>query len=137
MVGLCIVNFIILQYSRAGAIDGNFSSFNDYGKWTLLDGYDGEHQYICKGPASKKNKKPPAPPKCDQDGFESFFSYNDSCYWESDEKMTWQDAEKTCTDKGAHLVSIMDSREQYYIFSSMSQSDIWIGLHELEVYYEF
>ena len=62
-----------------------------------------------------------------------FTPHRDNCYWESEEKRSWSEAERDCQSKGGHLVSITDWTEQAYAFSSLASQSAWIGISDVDV----
>ena len=89
--------------------------------------------YICKGPVSETNKKPDQA-KCHISGVDEAFSpARDSCYFESEDKKTWEDAEADCMSKGGHLLSLQDWTEQNLAFSELNSEAAWIGISNVDV----
>jgi len=87
---------------------------------------------VCMGPVSDENPEPPAS-KCEEAGFASFTPYKgtESCYWVSNQQMTWADADQACKDKGANLLSVLHWTEQAFVFSYVPENDLWMGLRDL------
>ena len=102
-----------------------------FSHWLTVD-CNTEKRYVCKGPSSPDNPKPKTQ-SCDIEGFEDFVPFRDDCYWQSTESLSWEDARKACLQKGAHLTSVLDWNEQYFIYSESSNDSFWIGLDGLEV----
>uniref|UniRef100_A0A0K8RYY8 C-type lectin 3 n=1 Tax=Crotalus horridus TaxID=35024 RepID=A0A0K8RYY8_CROHD len=65
----------------------------------------------------------------------SWSSYEGHCYRVFQQKMTWDDAEKFCTQqhKGSHLVSFQSSEEVDFVMTGpMLELDlVWIGLSNI------
>ena len=94
--------------------------------------------YVCKTDASTENVDPPPPPPvCDDVNLsnQGFYKFNGACYKWISEAKPWTEAEQSCKDMNSHLVSIMDSIEQAYVFTTVETDNTWIGLNNREVYY--
>ncbi|XP_016122056.1 asialoglycoprotein receptor-like 1, partial [Sinocyclocheilus grahami] len=64
---------------------------------------------------------------------EDWVFYEDSCYFQSSSKKSWQIAEKNCVEKGSHLVVVNDLAELDFLSSIVKLSEsYWIGLVEKE-----
>uniref|UniRef100_A0A672K4Y4 C-type lectin domain-containing protein n=1 Tax=Sinocyclocheilus grahami TaxID=75366 RepID=A0A672K4Y4_SINGR len=59
---------------------------------------------------------------------EDWVFYEDSCYFQSSSKKSWQIAEKNCVEKGSHLVVVNDLAE----LVRQQHTSYWIGLVEKE-----
>ena len=106
---------------------GVFSGMWDDGNCTKNYGY------VCKTRASPDNDPPPSPPQCSDKNHESFFQFNGACYKWVDQPKSWSDAEHACKGMNAHLVSVIDSIEQAYVFTEIRTDVGWIGLSNKEV----
>ncbi|XP_017288339.1 aggrecan core protein [Kryptolebias marmoratus] len=62
--------------------------------------------------------------------------FHGSCYYLSEEKHTWSEAEQRCQEFNAHLVSISSLEEQEFVSSSGMEYQ-WIGLSDQDVQNEF
>ena len=92
------------------------------------------YPYVCKTPASPDNPDPPpSPPQCEDSNHQGFSQFNGACYKWVDEAKSWSEAENSCKQMDAHLVSIIDSIEQAYVFTEISSSPAWIGLSNTQV----
>ncbi|XP_063179014.1 killer cell lectin-like receptor subfamily G member 1 isoform X3 [Chroicocephalus ridibundus] len=103
------------------------------------DGNTNEHIYlnVKYSPSSKKQKmrrqsteenqntkskgcrNPPCP--------EQWVAYRGSCYSFSKEKKDWHSSQQSCSEQGAHLLVISDTREMD-LFKSIQTECFWIGL---------
>ena len=54
-----------------------------------------------------------------------------------EEEENWNEAEATCSQQGAHLVSIWDELEQAYIFTNVKSTQSWIGMKKEAVCFRF
>ncbi|KAF8795137.1 Macrophage mannose receptor 1 like protein [Argiope bruennichi] len=83
--------------------------------------------YICQRPTDPEIPvPPPKPSKCG----EGFVGYRNSCYKFISEPENHQNADKTCQNLGGHLVSIVDSFEQSFLFNFVEKKfkAVWNGL---------
>ncbi|CAJ1070748.1 macrophage mannose receptor 1 [Xyrichtys novacula] len=64
-----------------------------------------------------------------------WYEFGEFCYKPYDDKKTWSEAQKTCRNMGAELVSIRSMTEQSWLESYlyMATSDVWTGLNDLVV----
>ncbi|XP_062291189.1 macrophage mannose receptor 1 [Scomber scombrus] len=64
-----------------------------------------------------------------------WYELGDFCYKPSTDKKTWRDAQDTCRELGAELVSILSMTEQSWLESYlyMATSDVWTGLNDLAI----
>ena len=89
---------------------------------------------LCKAMAGD-NENAPELETCDEEGLSGYLRFNGGCYrWENEPK-TYNEAEADCAAQGAHLVSIWDDLEQAYTFSSVQNTQSWIGLKKEPVSY--
>lgn len=51
-----------------------------------------------------------------------------NCYYYSNEKLSWEDAKKSCSKKGGHL--IVPSSEKEYNFITEKKENVWIGAND-------
>ncbi|XP_076874360.1 uncharacterized protein LOC143523931 [Brachyhypopomus gauderio] len=58
--------------------------------------------------------------------------FNSSLYCISNEKKSWSESRKFCTDRRADLVIINSREEQEFITNIFSHTEAWIGLNELD-----
>ena len=92
------------------------------------------HPYICKTPASSENSDPPPPPPpCDDPNHQGFSQFNGACYKWVDQPKSWDDAENDCKQMDSHLVSVIDTIEQAYVFTELRTELAWIGLSNKQV----
>ncbi|GIY26325.1 c-type mannose receptor 2 [Caerostris darwini] len=87
--------------------------------------------YICQRPTdSDLPIVPPKPSKCG-DGFSG---YRNSCYKYVSTPENQKKAEETCQNLGGHLVSLVDSFEQSFLFNFIEQKSslVWNGLKTVE-----
>ncbi|GFR29001.1 macrophage mannose receptor 1, partial [Trichonephila clavata] len=83
--------------------------------------------YICQSPADPRLPVPlPKLSKC-KDGY---VGYRNSCYSYISKPENQQKAEETCKNLGGHLVSIIDSFEQSFLYNFIGRKSkqIWTGL---------
>ena len=50
----------------------------------------------------------------------SWYGFENHCYFLSDEKRTWVEARKVCTDHGADLATIQNLEDNDFIFSEFA-----------------
>jgi len=87
--------------------------------------------YICQRPSNPNLPPPtPEPSKC----AEGFKGYRNSCYRLQTEPVAIGEAEEKCKDLGGHLLSVVDSFEQAFIFNYVVKESkpIGIGLQTVE-----
>ncbi|KAG9270570.1 hepatic lectin-like [Astyanax mexicanus] len=59
--------------------------------------------------------------------------FKDKCYFASKLRKSWEDAEKNCVQRNAHLLVVNDAEEQDYISQVIEMgTNFWIGLVERE-----
>ncbi|XP_054040882.1 killer cell lectin-like receptor subfamily G member 1 [Rissa tridactyla] len=58
---------------------------------------------------------------------EQWVAYRGSCYSFSKEKKDWHSSQQSCSEQGAHLLVISDTREMD-LFKSIQTECFWIGL---------
>ncbi|XP_013876736.1 aggrecan core protein [Austrofundulus limnaeus] len=71
-----------------------------------------------------------------QDCPEGWRLFQGSCYYLSEDRHTWSEAEQRCRDINAHLVSINSLEEQEFVSSSGLDYQ-WIGLSDQDIQNEF
>lgn len=112
---------------------------NLIGQWNDI-GCDSVKGFICKRQASSAIDHPPAVPMCEAE-HDNFESFDDNCYLYVDTPKNWDEAEQDCVGRQAHLVSILDSKEQAFVLTHLDEmSDTpWIGLSNSDHnnYYEW
>ncbi|KFU94542.1 C-type lectin domain family 4 member D, partial [Chaetura pelagica] len=63
--------------------------------------------------------------------------FQNSCYYLSDDKMSWAESEQNCTGMGSHLVVINSKAEQGFLFKELHRSsrgeNYYIGLSAQKV----
>ena len=90
--------------------------------------------YVCKLPASPDNPNPPSVPKCDDPNHQDYSKFDVFCYKWINEPKSWSEAEKYCQDHNSHLVSVLDTYEQAYVFTEVQSDTAWLGLNNKQVY---
>ncbi|XP_064101211.1 macrophage mannose receptor 1-like [Macrobrachium nipponense] len=91
--------------------------------------------YICAMKQDPSITEPTTFPKCDPP-YDNYYHYKDDCYRSERTPMSWDDAEKTCADEGAHLASAYDLNEGAFLWILGQDSSIvhpWIGLNDRRV----
>ena len=89
--------------------------------------------YLCKTAASPDIPNPPSLPKCEEPNHQDFLKFNGFCYKWFDEPKSWNEAEKFCQDQNSHLVSVLDTFEQAYVYTEVQTDLSWLGLNNKEV----
>jgi len=87
--------------------------------------------YICQAPTDPNFPVPdPVPSKCDSEST----GYRNSCYRYVSKPETHEKAEQSCKKIGGHLVSIVDSFEQSFLYNFIGKKSklIWNGLGIVE-----
>ncbi|GFU21430.1 secretory phospholipase A2 receptor [Nephila pilipes] len=87
--------------------------------------------YICQKQADPRLPvPPPEPSKCKA----GYVGYRNSCYNYISKPENQQNAEETCSNFGGHLVSIVDSFEQSFLFNFVGKKakQVWNGLRTAE-----
>ena len=109
---------------------------DDVGKW---DDYECDNAlgYICKAQASPSNNPPLPPENCDDPELsgQDFIKFDGSCYKWMSSALSWTEAETSCLNMNAHLVSINNPMEQAYVFTRVQSEAAWIGLNNRQVYH--
>ncbi|KAM4572931.1 aggrecan core protein isoform 2-T2 [Odontesthes bonariensis] len=67
---------------------------------------------------------------------EGWMEFRGSCYFHSEKRKTWSEAEQRCQEFNSHLVSINSQEEQQFV-NSYGQDYQWIGLNDQDVQNEF
>ena len=63
---------------------------------------------------------------------EGWEAYGDSCFFFSEEKRTWFDAEAVCMEAGAHLTSCIDGTDFEFLRNyDTARTTRWIGYDDL------
>ncbi|XP_006899228.1 PREDICTED: asialoglycoprotein receptor 1-like [Elephantulus edwardii] len=86
----------------------------------------GLRSLVCQMAALKNNGSQTT---CCPPNWEEF---KGNCYWFSNSKKPWSEAEEYCQMNGAHLVVITSSEEQNFVQEKMGNSEHWMGLHDLD-----
>jgi len=55
------------------------------------------------------------------------------CFMVVDSPKSWEEAERECVAKKAHLVSILDKQTQLYLINETPLQEFWIGLSNKQV----
>uniref|UniRef100_G3TPP2 C-type lectin domain family 4 member G n=1 Tax=Loxodonta africana TaxID=9785 RepID=G3TPP2_LOXAF len=58
----------------------------------------------------------------------SWIPFEGSCYFFSSQRDTWQEAQKSCADRGAHLVIVGGLEEQTFLSRDTRGLGYWLGL---------
>ena len=97
---------------------------------------DEKHGALCKTKVNPTLPDPPLSPTCEDLGHPDFVKFNGACYKWMDLPKTWDEAEEDCKQQNSHLVSIVNDMEQSFVFSSVKQTQSWIGLttHVTSIY---
>ena len=106
------------------------------GKWNDAS-CDGPRGVLCKSMANPEIDTPPQLETCEDEGKPEYLRYNGGCYRWMEEEENWNEAEATCSQQGAHLVSIWDELEQAYIFTNVKSTQSWIGMKKEAVCFRF
>ncbi|XP_042204150.1 macrophage mannose receptor 1-like [Homarus americanus] len=64
--------------------------------------------------------------------FSLYIAYNGACYHPHSTYKTWKEAETTCKDEGAHLVSVSEPTEGAFLWmlaKNHNFTQTWLGLH--------
>ena len=70
---------------------------------------------------------------CATSGLEDFLAFDGSCYLFVDEAKTFDDAEASCRERGAHLASILNAGSEYLAITAIKSTEAWIGLSNKKV----
>lgn len=98
----------------------------------LVESLDAVSTYIKglqKGSSSYPEPIIPVRGPCE----ENWTFFKDKCYFISELRKNWEDAEKNCVQRNAHLLVVNNAEEQDYISQVIeTNANFWIGLVERE-----
>ena len=60
---------------------------------------------------------------------EGWINFQESCYLRVNTKMTWSEAQTTCEENDANLVTVNSDHEMTFLGSLMKDNGGWNGLH--------
>jgi len=117
------MNFKIGEPNNAEGEDCVVADHTDHFRWMDVR-CSNVHHVLCEASPVGIIQK-----VCDE---ESYKFDDNTCFWVSDSRYTFEQAEQVCKDRGMELASIHSVEEHIYVVD-LSPMNMWIGLNDLEV----